>query len=172
MSTGLFDGLGKSSITERGKYMAGDFNGIVQLKRVITKNTRNKGPAFIADLTIVTSNLDDPRFAANQDFNWYQKMVDKDIAFPAIKEFFVAFAGVDPKDEVEVAKLSDTMDSAIAECVQSPDDNMLVGSLVHLRTEEIKTEEGKPFTRHYWRPVTDELLESMGIEVPEEVPSF
>lgn len=151
---GMFKGINKAKISETGNYLPPDFDGVVEITRTIIKETRKKGPAFIVDLRIVESNLDD--VPVEKEFNWFQKMTDTDIAFPAIKAFFAAAAGVDPRDDEALGEIEDNIEEALEDAVQNPDDpekNMLIGLQVRVITSHKETQEGKDFTRHDWRPL-------------------
>lgn len=86
----LFDGIENSdpqgekfAYLEPGAYT-------LEIQRVQELNTR-KGPAFVAEFRVLSSN--NTAHKVGDAVSWYQKMVDKDIAFPAIKAFLLAALG-------------------------------------------------------------------------------
>lgn len=152
---GMFEGIEDAEIFERGKYVKGGFRGVVEVTKTIAKQTLKSGVAFIVELRVVETNMpaDHP---IGSKATWFQKMTDKTVAFPAIKEWAAALAGYEKheKDEIdeEVAPhLAKTLDNA----TENPTDNDFVGCLVRLETEQIKTRNERDFTRYDWSPYNE-----------------
>lgn len=153
----IWDGSEEAEVFEKGQYMPGGFDGLVEIEKTILKETRASGMAFIVEMRVIESNLDD--CAPGQKRTWFQSLKDKDIAFPAIKEWAAAVAGIDPrnKDEVEAALGPDAptpLNKVMANATDNPDDNDFVGCRVLLETFMKETKKKTDFTVHVWKPIT------------------
>lgn len=151
---GSFNGLGKAPTFERGKYLPGGFKGNLQCKRTIEKDTRRSGKAFIVEFVVQTTNMPD-EVPVGAKRTWFQKMVDMDVAFPAIKEWAIAMAGytTDQKKEVE-EELEEGLDDLMNHAVENPAENDFTDVVVYCETEQVTTQAGGDFTRHTWAPVS------------------
>jgi hypothetical protein len=145
---GAFSGMKNAKTYDTGKYLSPGLY-VVEVTKCLVKDTRASGTSFIAELKIVESNNDD--HAVGSSATWFQKMVDKDIAYPAIMEFIMAVMGIDKSDKEREKQFRDEveelMDSAVG------DENVLAGMHVALETF-YKTTKGKglQFTVHKWTP--------------------
>lgn len=156
--SGPFSGIADAEVFERGKYMAGGFRGVVEIKRTILKKTRAVGLAFIVELRIVETNMPE-QHAVGSKATWFQKMSDLSVALPAIKGWAAACAGFYPheKDAIESEvepELEGALDQATA--AGNETDNAFTGILLRLETEQIKTKNDRDFTRYDWEPYEDE----------------
>lgn len=151
---GLFNGIADAEIFERGTYFSPGFDGVVKVEKVIAKRTRASGDAFIVEMRVVDGGTDsDPNGSKR---SWFQKMIDSDIAFPAIKAWAAACAGYAPneKDAIET-EVAPALEDALEAAVTNPGDNDFVGAFLHLTTTQVKTKNDRDFTRHDWAPATD-----------------
>jgi hypothetical protein len=148
--------IGGAQIFGRGRYLKdGEYK--LTILKTYTIETRDKGPAFIVDFTVNES--DNPEILVDQKRNWYQALKDKDIAFPAIKEFMLALFGIDMADKEQLEEFEaglDEMMEAIAdeEWKDKPDeDHPLFGKTVGVSCFTKETRKNKePFTVHTWEP--------------------
>lgn len=146
-----FRGVGQAQITNRPPKFKNRFVGEVEIVRLEVQKTRH-GDKFFAGVKILSSNMTDVH-PVGQICSWGQKLIDENIAYPALKVFLAAFAGIPLKDEEKLAQLEAHMDALLTEAVANPENNRLVGRRARLETEEIKTGENRDFMRHNWYPV-------------------
>lgn len=155
---GLFTGIEKAEISERGKYLLPGFIGKLKIKRTLAKNSIKTGLAFIVECEVVETNGlrdDDGKelYPIGSSVTWYQKMQDRTVAFPAIKAFVAAASGVHPGDSAGMAEINAEMENILNEATENEANNALVGQIVKLETVATKTKKGYDFTRHNWSPV-------------------
>jgi hypothetical protein len=156
----LWKGIGNAKIFDRGNYVSGGFKGVVQVKRTIAKPTRGSGLAFIVEMQVVETNMP-KEHPVGAKVTWFQKMVDLDIAFPAIKVWAAACVGlgVSQKDEIEekLGGLDENGESVLellmAHATDNEDNNDFIDILLGLETVQITTRNNKPFTRYDFSPV-------------------
>lgn len=158
---GLFDGIGDAEIFERGRYIKGGFRGVVEVTKTLAKQTRKSGVGFIVELKIVETNMPEEHPIGSKA-TWFQKMTDRDVAFPAIKAWAAACAGYEAHEKDKIEKevaphLSEALDNATT----NPTDNDFVGVLLRLETEQIKTRNDRDFTRHEWSPYAESVDEAV-----------
>jgi hypothetical protein len=152
---GLFDNIGDAEIFERGKYLNGGFRGVLEVKRTIAKETIKSGIGFIVEFAIVETNMPDPHPVGSKA-TWFQKMSDKTVAFPSIKAFAAAVAGYESHQTAEIDdEVSPHLQALLQHATDNPADNDLVGQLVRVETEQVKTRNDRDFTRHTWGPYVE-----------------
>lgn len=161
MITGnLFEGLGGAQIFDRGKYFKPNFDGVVIVRKTLAKATRNKGIAFIVELEVEQSNLPQDHPVGSKG-TWFQKLIDKDVAFPAIKVWAAACGGFHShqKDEIEQTLCcinpetnNVLLDDLVNYAVHNPDTNDFVGQRLRLATQQVKTKNNTDFTRYDFSP--------------------
>jgi len=147
---GLFSGIEKAEISERGKYISPGFLGKLRVKKTLAKESVKSGLAFIVEFDVLESNLDEHPVGSSA--TWFQKMQDKTVAFPAIKAFVAAVSGVHPGDRDAMAEINAEMENILDEATSNETNNALVGQEVNLETFSTKTKKGFDFTRHNWSP--------------------
>jgi len=150
---GLWDGIEETEIYERGNFVKANFAGVAKIKKTLTKSTRSVGLAFIVEMEVLETNMPD-HHPVGQKVTWFQKLTDKDIAFPAVAEWAAAVAGLDPTDKQAVTRevmpvLKDMMEHATA----NPTDNDFINQKVGLETVLVMTKNNREFTRHTWHPI-------------------
>lgn len=148
---GLFSGIEKAEISEKGRYLPSGFVGKLKVRRTLAKDSVKSGLAFIVEFEVVESNNDE--FSPGSSATWYQKMTDKTVAFPAIKAFVAAASGVHPGDREAMNEINDEMENILNEATTNETSNALVGQEVAVETIATKTKKGFDFTRHNWLPV-------------------
>jgi hypothetical protein len=157
----LFDGLEDAEIFQRGKYMAGGFEGVVEVKKTLVKQTRQRGPAFIVEMQVVETNMPEKHPVGGKS-TWFQKLVNKDVAFPAIKAWVAACLGFEAHQKDAIDETLDAIDpetklpmirALIKEATNNPESNEFVGVRLRLACEQVKTKENKDFTRYDFSPV-------------------
>jgi hypothetical protein len=150
----LWKGIGQARIFERGNYVTGGFNGLVRVKRTIAKATRGSGLAFIVEMEVVTTNIPNIH-PVGAKVTWFQKMVDLDIAYPAIKAWAAACVGlgIQQKAQIEEAFAGEVLEELMTYATDHEDSNEFVNILLHLETVMVKTKAGGDFTRYDFSPV-------------------
>ncbi len=143
-----FQGVGQAQITNRPPKLKGGFVGEVQLTRTEVQKTRH-GEKFFANIRVLQSNMPEVH-PVGQICSWGQKLLDPNIANPALKVFVAAFAGIPLNDEAKLKELEQHMDNILTQSVASPESNMLVGRRARVETEATKTGENRDFMRHNW----------------------
>lgn len=147
---GLFSGIDKAEISEKGKYIAPGFVGKLRVRRTLAKDSIKSGLAFIVEFDVLETNLDEHPVGSSA--TWYQKMTDKTVAFPSIKAFVAAASGVHMGDRDAMQEISQEMEDILDEATTNETDNALVGQEVRVETFSTKTKKGFDFTRHNWLP--------------------
>lgn len=156
---GLFDGIEKAEIFERGRYLPPGFKGTVEVKRTLAKNSRQSGTGFIVELTVVDveqegdadHELSPVRLGEKR--TWWQGLTNQDVALPAIKEFMAVLAGYERHEKDAIARdVSPTLKSVLDYAIEHPDDNDLVGCKIRVETQHKTTKQGRDFTLHNWTP--------------------
>ena len=148
---GVWDGIEDAETFDRGNYIKGGFVGVVEIKKTIVKQTRAIGPAFIVEMEVVETNMEE--HPVGQRVTWFQKLTDKDVAFPAVAEWAAAVGGIDPSKKEQVkSEVSPHLKELMDHATDNPSDNDFVGQKVRLQTAQIKTKNDRDFTRHTWQP--------------------
>lgn len=148
---GIFQGIEKAEITERGKYIAPGFVGTLKVTKTLAKESLKSGLAFIVEFNVLASNLEEHPIGSS--VTWFQKMTDRTIAFPAIKAFVAAVAGFHPGDKAGIdAEIGQNMSALLDDATENETNNALVGQTVKCGTFLTKTKKGFDFTAHKWAP--------------------
>lgn len=148
---GLWSGLAKANMFEKGRYMKPDFSGIVEVRRTLVNEGR-KHDAFIVEFLIVTTNMEEEH-PVGEKFTWYQKLTDKDTAFSAIKQWCAAMSGIHAHEKARIKDdLEPIIEEIMDEATENETDNMFIGLQVKLVTVQTTTRDGGPFTRYDWIP--------------------
>lgn len=126
----------------------------VRILKTFSKETRQKGPAFIAEFEVLDSTTDEVEVGEKR--TWFQGLTNKDIAFPAIKEFLLGVMRVDMNDREQLAEFDAASPEMMEEFgseeweTKSEEDHPLYGTTVKIETIKKTTQEDKPFTKHKW----------------------
>jgi hypothetical protein len=145
-------GIGSAEIFERGRYFTAGFKGLVLIKRTIVRDTRGKGMAFICEMEVVTTNMPAEHPIGSKG-TWFQKLVDRDIAFPAIAAWAAACAGYEPHQREAIkADVMPLLQDLMKEATDSPDANTFTGTTLLLETVQVTTKKNTPFTRYDFSP--------------------
>jgi hypothetical protein len=151
---GLFDGIGEAELFERGKFLPGDFFGVLEVARTIAKETVKSGVGFIVEFRVIETNMPD-KVQIGSKVTWFQKMTDKTVAFPAIKAWAAACSGYQSHETEKIdAEVSPELTRVITHATENPGDNDFTGCRVRVQTEQVKTKKNLDFTRHDWSPAT------------------
>lgn len=142
---GLFDGLQEAETFERGAFLQPGYHSL-QLVRCLAKNTRKSGVGFIAEFEVLAST--NPNHVPGSKATWFQKMLDKNVAFPALKSFLIGVLGLRSDDPA----LADVRFPDLAEWATSHA-NPLGGMVVSCNATMIKTvAKNEDFTRCDFEP--------------------
>lgn len=153
---GIFDGLAETELYEKGVYLAPGGRYKLEIVRILTKETRRSGLGFIVEFKVLEAGgAGGEKHAPGSKATWFQKMVDKDIAFPAIKQFFVALLDIDMNDpeakEQFDRQVEEIVDEASSwEPVNSEDTHPLAGECIYCETYSKLTKKNVDFTVHNW----------------------
>lgn len=161
-----FPGLNNAPVFEKGNPLKpGTFD--LEITQVVSKKTQKKGDALIVEFVILNS-YGHPEHKAGDKVSWFQKLVDTNIAYPAIKAFLIATLGYDyrnQKAEVD-AKIAPNLEGILTEAIAAGNTKQkgLNGFRVHVSTfhketqpkpvqtpEGVKMQTGQ-FTVHDWSP--------------------
>lgn len=148
---GIFDGIGDAELFERGKFLVGNFRGLLEVKRTIAKETRNSGTGFIVEFEVHETN-NPAEHAKGSKCTWFQKM-GVDGAQSSVKAWAAAVCGFasHEKDRIE-KELSPHLAQTLEHATDNPADNDLTGQFVRVETMMVVTKKGNDFTRHDWSP--------------------
>jgi len=125
-----------------------------------TIETRKSGHALVSEFSVEESSTDEIPEGSKR--NWYQSLSDKDIAFPAVKEFMLSLLNVNQEDEDEMEEFDSKLDSRLEKYSDSKWQNLdakkhpLYGRLINCECYVKETKKGGEFTVHDWSPCDDE----------------
>lgn len=158
---GLWSGIEKAKLFDRGNFIKGDFNGVLEIKKTLAKQTRKSGVGFIVEFSVVSTNMPD-KHAVGSKVSWFQKMLDPDIAHGAVAEWAAACVGIDPADKKLVeTEVLPALEGIMDEACDNPTENAFVGLHVGVTTQMTKTQNDRDFTRHTWHPVVQPGAEAV-----------
>lgn len=159
---GVLDGLNAAPMFENGQFLTADNRYLLEVQRLLVKNTRKSGMCFIAECTVLQSTCDKDPVGAKR--SWLQKLSPADVAFPALKGFMYAllgydFTGADKEFCIKNIDPELTKDDGkgIVD-VGTSTANPFKGRKIAVDTVGITTVgKGLPFTRHNWQPADTKL---------------
>lgn len=140
---GLFGGIENVQVNGGGVYLLPGANYEVKITAVKTISARGGWHGFVAEFEIVASTH--PERPAGMMCSWMVKLDPKyrETALANIKGFVAAASGLQPND----------IDEAGVEAVVAAD-NPLKGMRLKASVTDIKTKEGKDFTKVVWSSAT------------------
>lgn len=144
-----FSGLQSAQTFERGAYLAPGLYH-VEVVRCLTKETEKSGKAFIVELRILESS--NPTHAVGTLATYFQKMADRKIAFPAIKEFIAGALSYDMKQPEAKDLFEKHINPYIEQYALAATDgrNVFKGRKVFVQVDLKKTKRGFDFSQHTW----------------------
>jgi hypothetical protein len=151
-----FSGLGETELFEKGVYLTAGGNYELEIVKILLKETRRSGLGFIVEFKVIeASGEGGAQHAPGTKATWFQKMTDKDIAFPAIKQFFVALLDIDMNDPEAKEQFDNQVEEIVEEATEwtpeNPDDtHPLAGERIQCETYTKVTKKGVDFTVHNW----------------------
>lgn len=153
----VWAGIGSAEIFERGNYMKPNFVGVVRIKATRLKNTQRSGLGFICEMEVLETNMPAVHPVGSKT-TWFQKMVDKTVAFPAVAAWAAACMGMDPANKEGIkAQVSPVLEQVMEIATDNPDNpaqNPFLNVVVRLETVGTLTREQRDFTRYDFRPYT------------------
>lgn len=152
-----FDGIENAEIFERGSYLPPGGTFWLKVNKILTKDTQQSGPAFIVEFTVLKSTHPDVRAGVRKTF--FQKLTDKNVAFPAILEFMAALLGVDKAEKEEFESFKGNIKKILNQATNfegSDEDHPLHGETVKVTTWSKETKKGNDFTVHDWEIWSEE----------------
>jgi hypothetical protein len=139
-------GFKQAQTYDQGKYLdPGQYKA--EIVKTLVKDSRGSGTLFIAELRILESNH--AEHSPGSKRSWVQKMQDKDIAFPAIKEFAMAVMGVSKNDTAAVSEFNEQCETLLDAAIN---ENLFEGYTVAIECFHKETKKGNTFTVHQWYP--------------------
>ncbi len=151
---GHFDGIEKTELFEKGKYLTAGGIYDLEIKKLFVKTTRKKTTAFLAEFTVLAvkgSEAAIKEHAIGSHATWFQNIDDTDVAYPALAEFMAGVLDIDLTDpeqkEEFMSTLSNTLDEAVGE------DQIFQGDKVRVETYSKLTKKNLDFTVHKWSPL-------------------
>lgn len=157
---GRFSGIGEVDLFEKGVYLSPEGSYELEVQNMLLKETRKAGLGFIVEFTVVSSTHES--HAVGSKATWFQKLIDTDVAFPAIKEFFVSLLDVDMKDPEAKEEFNNSLEDLLDEVTSwtptaDDKDHPLKGTRIRCDTYSKKTKEKNlDFTAHVWQSVKEE----------------
>ena len=150
MST--FAGIGETEVYERGTYLTANGSYELELERILLKDTRKSGLGFIAEFRVLEATGEGgAAHPPGSKATWFQKMLDKDVALPAIKGFMIALMKVDMNDPEEKEEFNNSLEQTLEEVTEEvAGDHPLKGYRVHVDTYTKLTKKNVEFTVHNW----------------------
>lgn len=146
-------GVGRAELFEKGKYLNPGLYTL-SVKKTIFKATRKSGDAFIVEFEVLESS-DEENHPVGSTCTWYQGLRDKEVAFPAIKDFMRNLLGIDPDDKKAMEEFANGIDSTLKQAIDKPD--LLADNRIRVETYIIQTKgKGLDFTVHKWSPYEEE----------------
>jgi len=162
---GMFDGLGDTELFDKGVYLTAGGSYELEVVKILVKDTRKSGLGFIVEFKVVSVDGDaaEGQHAPGSKATWFQKLQDKDISFPAIKEFFLALLDVDRNNPTEYEEFNNSIEELLEEATSwepDPEDpeseHPLAGQRVDVDTYSKLTKKNVEFTVHNWSASTSE----------------
>ena len=160
---GNFGGIGEAEVYEKGVFLSPGGSYELEVQNVLLKDTERSGLAFIVEFRILEVIGD---AASNHPVGskgtWFQKMTDKTVALPAIKEFMISLMGVDMRDAEAMSEFNAGLESLldeITETLGAGEEHPLKGQRIHCETHTKLTKKQQEFTVHNWsetRPIAEE----------------
>lgn len=151
IATSIWDGIERAEVFERGRYATPNFQGVVAIKKTISKNARNKGMSFIVEFEVIETNMPDEHPVGSK-LSWFVKM-SNDSAFGNILGWAAACVGIHPQNQQLInsyvrPEIKQAMNMACA----SPDNNLFTNKWVVLIATPTVMQNGNPFTRYDFEP--------------------
>ena len=146
-----FEGIEDAKVFDRGAYLPPDGIYALRVIRMLVKQTRRAGPAFIAEHEVIYSTHPDIQPGAKR--SWFQKLQDKEVAYPAIKEYMGALLAIDRDDKDAWKEFEGQIRDILNEAANfegKPEDHPLHGETVKVTTWQKTTKSGNEFTVHDW----------------------
>lgn len=155
----LFQGIAEAEVFERGNYFEPGGKFRLMVNRILLKDTERSGMGFIVEFKVLESSLPD-KHAVGSKGSWFQKMTDKKVALPAIKEFMSALCKVNlnnPEEKEEFnSSIEEILEEATKEYEGEAEDHPFHGMQIDLETWTKKTQKDVDFTVHKWIIVPEE----------------
>lgn len=157
----LWAGLNNAPTFERGTFFKpGTYD--LQIDKIQLKQSQKSGLIFLVETEIVTSN--NPDHAVGSSATWIQKMVDKNIALPAVKGFLYALLSLDA--HTDASRIATEFDPYLEQAMDriTSEHNPFSGWYIHLEATMKKTQRQTDFTVHNWQPFQ---YAAMGMAAPD-----
>ena len=155
-----FEGIGDTALFESGVYLTSGGMYELEVQKILVKKTRKSGLGFIVEFKVISASGGSEvleKHPEGSQATWFQKMSDKDVAFPAIKEFFVGLMDINMNNEEEKEEFNNNLETILDEATEwepNPEDpneqHPLHGQMVHCETYSKLTEKNLDFTVHKW----------------------
>ena len=161
---GNFGGIGEVEVYEKGAFLTAGGSYELEVRNVLLKDTERSGLGFIVEFRILEVIGEDAErvHPVGAKGTWFQKMVDKKVALPSIKEFMLALMKVDKRDPDAMEEFNNGLEALldeITEPVEAGNEHPLCGERIHCETYTKLTQKKVEFTVHHGsesRPTKEE----------------
>lgn len=145
----FFNGANNVDPSSKLPFFPTDFIGRVKVDSCKGITQRDGTRAFIAEMTVLSSNL--PNVYVNGRYSWFQSLKEPGTAYPACIGFLYACLGLDPaRDKAKIEQVKPKQDDYLNQAVS--DKNILGGAEINLQTSTKMTKAKKEFTLHAFSP--------------------
>jgi hypothetical protein len=143
---GFFSGTNNLDASSKLPNFPAGFTGVVKVDLCKGITSRVGKRAFIAEVTVLESNLTDSadkRVSVGSRYSWYQDLSEPGTSYPSCIGFLYACLGISKAaNPDEVAKVLPKQDEYLNKAVDEKT-NLLGGSIIGLQTSLILTKQGK-----------------------------
>lgn len=147
--TDLLTGIGDAPVFEKGKFHEpGKYRSVI--RKTLIGPTQKSGVCLIVELEVVRCS--NPAHPPGDRTTWIQKMTDRNVALPAMKEFFMAALGLVPSDKDDQEKIRPHLETLARKCQTEPTATDFCGREIDYEVVVVMTKKGTPFNRHKWMP--------------------
>lgn len=160
----FFHGTDNMDPSSRYPWLPANFQGRVRIELTKGIQTQSKGPAYIAEMTIVSSNR--PDIIVGGRYSWYQKVTpgQESTAFKSVIAFMLASLGLDGgRHRAFIDARIKPGQNALLNMTAKDGNTVLVGKEVLVQTsakplkgqERLLPEQQKTYTLHSWSPTPE-----------------
>jgi hypothetical protein len=149
-----FSGANGLDASSKLPFLPPGFIGRVRVDTTKGIATRKGDRAFVAELTVLTSNIPDRVFVDGK-YSWYQSLKEPGTAYPTCIAFLYAALGLDQQKHKEfiTAKIKPAQDNYLNQAANA---NILAGAEMILQTANKKLKDGiSDFTLHSFAPTPE-----------------
>ncbi len=153
-----FSGSNGMDASAKLPFFPAGFLGRVAVDQTKGITQRDGSRAFIAELTVLESNMADRVFVGGR-YSWFQSLKEPGTAYPACISFLYAALGLDAaKHKAAIdSQIKPNQDAWLNSCSNA---NPLKGAEIRLQTTNKKTKAGGDFTLHAFSPTPEGIAKA------------